>query len=189
MKTWIHAATVFCLWAHVGLAHAGKPPIFKPSTPPDWSYQQKQIVNQALDVLFDKCPSIDKYLPDIQDASVGIQNMSLKVVRKSSPRFWRDHHWDKVLTLDVTVPQNPSSPYLPKGGKLGSMIAFFMGAGDRPGIYIQTSAMGKTPNPAGVCGAKHVAYIKTPGIPDLGLPPSKDTFIPAPKLRLVKQLN
>jgi hypothetical protein len=166
----------------VAIAHAGKPAIFKPDIPPSWTAQQRELANKALDVLFDACPAIDSYLTDISDASLHVDDMSRPLDANVSPEFFRGSHWRRVLLLVVSIVPKPTNKTLAQdAGEAGLDIDFYMGAGDRPGIYIET-------NQKEICGSSEAKAVLVRGVAPNGEGNDYDMYVPAPKLKILNDL-
>jgi len=179
---WMAIGLVLVLGA--GDALAGKPPIFKPDVPPSWTWDRLQIANQAVDLLFDKCPALSDYLTDIQQAAYNMEDMGKPIDAQFASPFIKLHHWNKVLRLDIFTVPNPKSALLkPVSGRAGDDFTFYMGAGDDPGIFLQTSH-----DEVNICGAKPTARIRVPGNKGLAIPDAFDLFIAVPGMKILKAL-
>lgn len=161
-------------------ASAGKPPMFKPDMPASWTYQQKQLANHALDVLFDTCPAISSYLQhDIQSAALHMEDMSSPANAQTAPPFWGKHRWHQVLRLDLVTVQSPSNAQLAQdAGKAGLTVNFYMGSGTDAGIYFESDQHA-------LCGASNSVAVLRPGDASIHMPDAYDTFVPAPSMKLL----
>lgn len=162
-------------------AVAGKPAIFQPEMPANWTWQQRELANKALDVLFDTCPAITQYMADIRAYDMHVGDISKPVDAQSAPKIWKAYEWSRVLRLDLVPSDHPSTALMKSAiGQFGGAITFYMGAGTNPGIWMQTSAFPET-----LCGAKHTMPVRDTVSPS-GLPgEAPDTFIPVPKLQFL----
>lgn len=182
-------------------AIAGRPAIFQPDTPPNWTQQDKQVANKALDTLFDSCPAVSHYLTKVQgDYSMHFMKYPDPAAATSNNAFWTKSGWHRILVLNVTLkgvlPLKWTSSSSVKQWKDQAHIAFFMGAGSAPGVWIQTSHWGDKKNARLaehlVCGSGKVQWIETPAIKDFDdsiIPASNDAYIHARGLKVIDQLN
>ena len=191
MKTII----AICALLLAGAAYADKPPIFQPQTDSHMSYADKQIANKALDVLFDSCPAIRAYVGKVQsDYAMYFRQYPHKNKLARIPvAFWTAHRWHRILVLSMTVadvlPHAWTAASAVPAWRNKAAITLYMGTGDAPGIWIQTSTWGTDKDAKQaeklLCGARKPTWIRAPGIKSLNIAPSLDAFIPAPGMRVI----
>jgi hypothetical protein len=163
-----------------GAAYAGHPPLFKPDAPSSWNYSQRQLADRALDVLFQECPSIESWLPDIKGASMHVDDMSSPLNAIEAPMF-APYGWDKVLVVSVYTVSSPKWPaFAPYVDRNGVSVDFYLGGGLHPGIFMPTSFF-----PAAACGAKDRRDVRVQNDPSHDMKEDPDSFVPVPALKLL----
>lgn len=160
-------------------AHAGKPPIFKPDYPMGWSWQQKQAADKALDVLFDTCPALAKWLPDMDSANVYTNDLS-KPINSNEREMLASLGWSNVMVVTIFTVNKPLNPIF-EGDH--TSVDFYLGTGKRTGIFMQGGFF-----PQAACGAKPTSTFRWAGDRSNDKSEEPDTFIAAPALMLLKNM-
>lgn len=171
-------------WMLLGLvatmpAHAGKPPMFKPDMPPSWTWQQKQLANKALDVLFDACPGLLKWFPDMAGANIAANDLA-DPINEQERRMLAPLGWSHALVVSIYTIPRPQNPMF-EGDH--TVVDFYLGEGKRTGIFMQGGFF-----PLAACGAKPSYTFRWEYDRSSDKSEDPDIFVAAPALKILSNL-
>lgn len=157
-----------------------KPPLFKPSMPPNWTWHQMQVATQALNALFTACPNLSTWMPDMWKPSIYIDK-STPLTADFERQLFAPMGWsDRLVVSIITVPK----PHNPMFEGDGNAVVFYLGTGKRTGIFMQGGFF-----PLAACGGKPTYTFRTQLDRSYDTTEAPDTFIAVPALEILKNFQ